>query len=429
MAATPVAMSDETFYGYMYPCQNRRFYLALVCSIVLFPLVAAGLILGMVAFVVPLVALAVWIGMRVFFAYMLGNSVLVSDQNYPRVYAITEEIKAKMGYAKPIYVFVFEQGSFNAYMRHFFLRRAIFLNSELLQDGVSDPELRWLIGRFVGYMRARKQAGFLGWVIRAAQKLLIFDFFILPYERAMVYTGDRLALAEVDGDVVSATSAMQKLLVGRELGYSINPEGLIAQHRQIKGSFFGFLARIGRAFPHATARYVDLMLFARAFFPEQFKVFESENPGLPADLSQLGLSQLTKSGKPRVARAPWAWACAGATVLALTGLGALAWPTVSGLVALPMDPASVDVGTPTAPDNNVALPPAGEPEPLATPAAVGEESTATHEESAPALAEQPAAPLATPPPNTHFDTAGRVAPDEGCRWLSDQPGDFRVVCN
>jgi len=424
-------MSNETFYGYMYPRQNRRFYLALVCSIVLLPLVAVGLILGTVFFVVPLAALVVWIGMRVFFAYMLGNSVLVSAQNYPRIFTITEEIKAKLGYAKPIYVFVYEQGTFNAYMRHFFLRRAIFLNSELLQNGVSDPEIRWLIGRFVGYMRTRKQAGFLGWVIRAAQKLLVFNFFILPYERAMVYTGDRLALAEIGGDVVSAISAMQKLLVGRELGYSINPEGLIAQHRQIKGSLFGFLARVGQAFPHTTARYVDLMLFARAFFPEQFKVLESENPGLPADLSQLGLSQLTKSGKPRAARAPWAWACAGATMLALAVLGALAWPTVSGLVAPPMDPASFDVGTPTAPDDNAAFLPAGAPEPLSTPAAVGEESTPPDEESAPALAEQSAAPLGTPPqpPNTHFDAAGQLLPNEGCRWLTDLPDDLRVVCN
>ncbi|HEV7672861.1 MAG TPA: hypothetical protein VGS22_30455 [Thermoanaerobaculia bacterium] len=410
MATASIAMSNETFYGFMYPRQNRRFYLALVCSIVLFPLVAIGLILGTVFFVVPLAALVIWIGMRVFFAYMLGNSVLVSAQNYPRIFAITEDIKVKLGYSKPIYVFVYEQGTFNAYMQHFFLRRAIFLNSELLQNGVSDPEIRWLIGRFVGYMRARKQAGFLGWVIRAAQKLLIFNFFILPYERAMVYTGDRLALAEIGGELVYAISAMQKILVGRKLGYSINPEGLIAQHRQIRGSFFGFLARVDRAFPHTTARYVDLILFARAFFPEQFKVFESANPGLPADLSQLGLSQLTESGKPRVAHAPWAWTCAGITMLALAVLGAWAWPTMSGLIAPPMNPASFEVVMPPASDDNAALPSVGEPEPFSTPAVVGEESTPLDEESVPALTEQEASPMGTPPPNTHFE-AGQAVPN------------------
>jgi hypothetical protein len=285
MATSPVRMSNETFYGYMHPLQNRRYYLALVCSIILFPLIAIGLIAGTIFLVVPIVAFLLWLGMRVFFANMLGNSILVSAENYPRILAITEEIKTKLGYTKPIYVFVYEDGSFNASMRHLFFRRAIFLNSQLLQVGVSDREVRWIVGRFVGYMRARKQAGVLGWIIRAAQHLLVFNFFILPYERAMVYTGDRLALAEIDGDLASATSAMQKLLVGRELGYSINPEGLIAQHRQVRGSIFGFLARMGKGFPHTTARYVDLVLFTKVFFPEQFKIFEAENPGLPADLA------------------------------------------------------------------------------------------------------------------------------------------------
>ena len=96
------------------------------------------------------------------------------------------------------------------------------------------------------YLRARRQAGVLGWVIRAAQYLVIFNFFLLPYERAMVFTGDRLAVAVIDGDISSAVSAIQKLFVGRQLGYSISPEGIIAQQRQIKGTFFAFLARIAK---------------------------------------------------------------------------------------------------------------------------------------------------------------------------------------
>src|SRR5436190_24352496 len=124
MATDPIAMNNETFYGYMYPLQNRRYYLALVCSIILFPIIAVGLIVGTVVLIVPFIAFLLWLGMRVFFAYMLGNTVVVSAENYPRILAITEEIKAKLGYSKPIYVFVFEQGTFNAYMRHLFFRRA-----------------------------------------------------------------------------------------------------------------------------------------------------------------------------------------------------------------------------------------------------------------------------------------------------------------
>src|SRR5262249_6224691 len=244
MTAPPEVMSDRLFYAYAHPLYRRRFHLALVFAIILFPLIAIGLIAGTVFLVVPLFAFLLWFGMRVTFAHLIGNTVLVSDVNYPRVNALAEELKAKLGYEKRIYIFVYEQGTFNAAMRYFFFRRAIFLNSEMLEAGVSDNEIRWIVGRFVGYLRARRQSGVLGWVIRAAQHLLIFNLFLLPYERAMVYTGDRLAVAAMDGDISSAISALQKLFVGRELGYSLNPEGIVEQQRAMKGSFFGFMARL-----------------------------------------------------------------------------------------------------------------------------------------------------------------------------------------
>src|SRR4029077_7213072 len=39
--------------------------------------------------------------------------------------------------------------------------------------------------------------------------------------------------------------------------------------------------------PHMTARYVDLIVFAKVFFPAEFAKFESATPGLPADLVYL----------------------------------------------------------------------------------------------------------------------------------------------
>src|SRR5262249_31930178 len=151
---------------------------------------------------------------------------------------------------------------------------------------------------------------------------------ILPYERAMVHTGDRIALAEIDGDLSSAISAMQKLLVGRELGYSVNPEGLIAQHREVKGSLFAFLARCGQGFPLTTARYVDLILFAKPFSPAQFAVFQAANPGLPADLDRLGIPQQSGTGAPIPAGAPHGWVWAIATLFVTIGMSVLMWKSM-----------------------------------------------------------------------------------------------------
>lgn len=244
------------------------------------PLLAMPLVV--IVILLPLLFF-VWIGARVAFAYILGNSVLVSPSNYPRIHRLVGEVTELLAYRKTIQVVVYQQGEFNAYMRRFFWRRAIFLNSEIVAQGVTDDEIRWLTGRFIGYWRARRRSGPVGMLIRLAQRLLVLNFFLLPYERAMVYTGDRVALAAINGDIGTAVSAMQKLIVGRELGYSINPAGIVEQHRRVKGSLFAFLARLPMSFPHTTARFVELIAFAQQKFPEQYARFVAENPSLPAD--------------------------------------------------------------------------------------------------------------------------------------------------
>lgn len=242
-----------------------------------------------VAFPVTLVLLfAMWFGARIMFAGVMGATVRVSKYNFPRIHKVAEEIKTELNYQKPIYIFVYEKGEFNAMMMRFFMRRAIFLNSDVVNAGVTDHEVRWLLGRFIGYLRARRRSGPVGALLRFTENFLIFNFWIFPWERAMVYTGDRVALRLIGGDIGSAVSAMQKLMVGRELGYSVNPAGIVDQHAKVKGSFFAFLARLGSPFPHSTARYVDLMHFAHKAFPSQFARFASENPEIPVPkLTQL----------------------------------------------------------------------------------------------------------------------------------------------
>jgi hypothetical protein len=384
-------LSDRDFSTYAHPLLFRRFVLALVFAglPVLFGLWliydTGGRALIFVIFV-PVVMFLFWFSSRVFFAQMLGNSVVVSDVNYPRINTLAEELKVKLGHPKPVHIFVYEQGSFNAYMRFLFFRRAIFLNSELLETGVSDNEVRWIVGRFIGYLRAREQAGLPGWVIRGAERLLVFNVFLFPYERAMVYTGDRLAVAAMDGDISSAASAMQKVFVGRQLGYSVNPEGIIDQQRKIKGTFFGFMARLPSHFPHMTARYVDLIVFAKVFFPAEFAKFESANPGLPADLIHLATGATSVTGVPlRPAPAPMTQP-APTPVTQPTPSPARTQPSVPAY----MRPSPSKTAQPASPQ------PAA-PSPIVRPAA-----TSPQQPQSPSTA-------AAPPPPTGFSSAPQVS--------------------
>jgi hypothetical protein len=266
---------------------------------------------------------------------------------------------------------------------------------------------------------------------------------LLPYERAMVYTGDRLALAAIGGDITSAVSALQKLLVGRQLGYSVNPEGLIDQQRRVKGSFFAFLARLTSAFPHMTARYVDLIVFAKAYFPAQYAKFAAANPDLPE------LSQLAASPRAGVAPPPerletdarplrgWVWAGAtAAVVVAFAGLAIRSQMEWFGGYA--GEPAFSDTSAVDAPvlDASVpdVVPEADVFAPDAVPAAEASAPDASPDALAPdaapdALTTDESAQSGDIPPHIHRDPTGTAwVPDEGCTWATDNPADLSVTC-
>jgi hypothetical protein len=162
-------------------------------------------------------------------------------------------------------------------------------------------------------------------------------------------------------------------------------------------TFFGFLARMSSAFPHVTSRYVDLMVFGKAFYPAQYARFEAANPGLPADLLHLGgaqqpipVRQATPGRRP--SGQPFGWACAAAT-MALVVCGAV----------------------------------------LVRQAAIGTYDTASAvpiaAEAPSLLAEQlPGAGASPLPPNVYRDGNNALRPRPGCRWLSEDPNDMRTVC-
>ena len=273
-------MNKAEFREYAHPKESSRFILALFFAVpvTLLFLILAFVSYGVLLLIVGFVLFFVWILFEIFYAKFIGNAIHVSDTNYPRLKQLTEDMNKQIGVKKKIDIFVYQQGEFNAYFQRLFARRAIFLNSELLESGVSDDEIRWLIGRFLGMIRSQELTHVFGLLIAAVRRLIVFNLFLLPYERATAYTGDRVALKCIGGDISVAVSAMNKLLVGRGVGYSVNPAGIVEQNRQVRGSFFAFLARLPSSMPHGISRYVDLIGFAGRKFPGQFEIFVAENP-------------------------------------------------------------------------------------------------------------------------------------------------------
>src|ERR1022692_4031374 len=57
VSESPQSITDEVFLSLKHPLQRRRFILALFFALILFPLIAAGLVAGTVVLIVPLIAL------------------------------------------------------------------------------------------------------------------------------------------------------------------------------------------------------------------------------------------------------------------------------------------------------------------------------------------------------------------------------------
>lgn len=276
-------MNRREFKSCIHPKELPRFLLACLIAVPLAVLliVASVLTYGGVAAFVLLIVFFIWVAFGVFYAFLIGNTVRVSELNYPRVHRILEETKESIGVKRRVDVFVFDNSNFFAAFTYLFARKAVFIAAAILEDDVNDRELRWILGRFIGRVRAKRRLGVFNWIIEVTERIAIFNLFLLPYERATAYSGDRIALADIGGDISTAVAAMNKLYVGSKIGYALNPSGIVEQRRMISGSVFSLLARLLAPLPHLTDRYVDLIGFSRRRFPDEYVRFLAENPSFP----------------------------------------------------------------------------------------------------------------------------------------------------
>lgn len=275
-----------------HPNLNPRFTLALIVCI---PVALIGLILtfatfGLILIYIGLLIFFAWLGLSIAKASLIANSVRVSNKNFPEIFEIYNDVKESLDYNKEIPIYIIEEGTVNALIAKFFRTRFIVLNSELVvgMQGKNKLQMKWIIGRFIGALKAKYfKTDFLRILIDSIEKIKIFNFFILPYERAAQYTGDNIGLLVCE-DVEQVFYAFDKFLVGNDLAKQIQFEGLIDQAQDIKNNFFALLARLGSSHPHQVDRYLNLIAFARKSYPEQFEVFiEKYNKTQLVDMASL----------------------------------------------------------------------------------------------------------------------------------------------
>lgn len=244
-----------------HPIENSRFLVALI---VVIPL--ALLVLAYAVITFGLVVLAVYLLFLFFrnlvYIQFIGNAVRVDENSFPEIHQAAQEICQIIGYKKDIDIFIYEEGSFNAMLVPFLKKKAVVLNSETVH-GASTSEIRWLIGRFVGYLQGKKlRFMWFEFILNSLENTWVFNLFLYPYERAAVLTGDRIGAYAVDYNEEAIIMALNKLMVGPDIAHRVHTDGLYSQYQELKSkSFFSLLARLYIPFPHMIRRVAEMHIF------------------------------------------------------------------------------------------------------------------------------------------------------------------------
>lgn len=274
-------MTRQELNRLAHPSEFSRFLITLLVVVPLGLLLVAvtfftsGLFLLYILFIL----LIFWFFTSVLIAWWMNNAVKVTHDNFPEVHDYIQLAKDTFSYKGRVDAYVYQDGDYNAGMLMLLRKRAILLNSELLIEAEFRTETKFIVGRFVGALAA-KHYRFLWFevLINSIEKIAIFNIFLMPYERAVQYSGDQLGLYFINGDLKAAMRALLKCMVGRELADQVNMNAVLRQELETRGSFFTWFARIISRFPHMTSRLANLVRFGHEVFPAETGRFMAGMP-------------------------------------------------------------------------------------------------------------------------------------------------------
>jgi len=258
----------------LHPTEQSRFLLAASASVIVFGVLglAIATTAGVTVLLLTGAALAlagglVWAALQVSRARLLGSSLQVTEDSLPELHAVLEEVRERLEYRRRIDVYIVARSSALASMTSYLGTKIILLEGGFVADLLSDAEhaeLEFLLARFVGALKARHARFTLVLVLlNVVGAVKVLNPFLVPYQRATIYSGDQLGLA-CCGSIDGALKMTERLLVGKELAPGIARVGLIEQAASVHRRVLPRIVQLFAPTPHLTNRYLNLLAFARS---------------------------------------------------------------------------------------------------------------------------------------------------------------------
>jgi len=190
---------------------------------------------------------------------LIGNSLLVTEVQFPDIYEIAKENAKQLNIKKPK-IFLYQDPFINAYTIGFFPPYSIVLNSALV-EALSRDELDFVIGHEMGHIRYG-HAKFLSLISPIGRNIPFLSWLYSGWQRKSEYTADRVGYVVTD-KIIPVISAMIKMTVGLKLSKLVNMDELI---KQIQESDSGLLTKSGELLlthPYTTNRINALVAFCK----------------------------------------------------------------------------------------------------------------------------------------------------------------------
>lgn len=196
-------------------------------------------------------------------AALLMNLVEVNEKNFEKLHGIIVNAKEILKYNKPIDAFVWSGSQVGLTVLHHLDREIFLIESSFLKGSPPDEVLIFTVMFHVARLKTKSEYfALLTEIISGIEKLWVLNIFLYPFERATVYTADRVAMI-YSGTSDYAQQAFSREMVGPELGASIDANRVAEQGVRCRG-FFAWIARAYSPFPGYSHRFVELNKFANS---------------------------------------------------------------------------------------------------------------------------------------------------------------------
>jgi hypothetical protein len=287
--------------------------MAVPIALALMVMVSVGQAVQLIAIILGIIValLLIWVAVQIWRIRLLGDAVLVTAQTLPAVQEVLDSVRERLGYHRRLDLFVVDKisrvlsgDSAPVTLTSFFGVHVLVAEGDAVGD-LADPkerqQLLFTLATYVGALKSR-HAQWWSPLFTAFQMTGLGRFaapFVLPYYRATVYSGDRIAYA-CCGDLDVSLQAVYRALVGRDVAKHLRAEGFTGQALAVRRRYLLRFAQLLRATPHATNRYLELLAFVQQMSPAVYAAHRPLLAGVAAQVEPVLVELGRKRASPGV---------------------------------------------------------------------------------------------------------------------------------